>query len=244
MLFIPGSKLTLINYISNFVTHFHTYLFNYEIGFNMITKHLVVDKHARYSLSKEPGPEIEKLWFLIHGYGQHSAAFLESLRFLETKNTLLVAPEGLSRFYLKGGFEETGASWMTREDRNLEIKDYCNYLNQLSTNIRSVLKHDVRTGLIGFSQGVHTSCRWLASRDTPMDKVVLCGADIPADVLNNAALLKNDLHLLLGKTDKFLAKRPMDNFLSEVKNVPTIKVHTYDGGHEIPKELLKTFIDL
>src|ERR1051325_10016453 len=49
----------------------------------------------------------------------------------------LVAPEGLSRFYLSERATErrVGASWMTREDRLAEIADYLGYLDAVYDDV-------------------------------------------------------------------------------------------------------------
>ncbi|HJS73420.1 MAG TPA: phospholipase, partial [Vicinamibacteria bacterium] len=84
--------------------------------------HLAVPRTARYlTLGPGEGP-IEEVWFLLHGYGQLASELLHYARALAGDRRLLVAPEGLSRFYHED-HEKVGASWMTREDRLAEIDD-------------------------------------------------------------------------------------------------------------------------
>ena len=81
-------------------------------------------RSARYFTLGSPEDAAE-VWFVCHGYGQLAARFLERFRPIEANRRCIVAPEGLSRFYLTETATErrVGASWMTREDRLHEIDD-------------------------------------------------------------------------------------------------------------------------
>src|SRR2546423_15678273 len=93
--------------------------------------HIGVTRSARYFTLGTSSGEVEEVWFACHGYGQLAARFLEKLRVLDDGRRHLVAPEGLSRFYLTEIPSErrVGATWMTREDRVAEIADYVRYLD-------------------------------------------------------------------------------------------------------------------
>src|SRR5437867_5464394 len=85
--------------------------------------HLSVSRTARYFTLGERSAAVAEVWFACHGYGQLAARFLEQLRVLDDGTRYLVAPEGLSRFYLSESPTErrVGARWMTREDRIADI---------------------------------------------------------------------------------------------------------------------------
>ena len=85
--------------------------------------HLAVSRAARYHTLGEGSAATQQVWFACHGYAQLAARFLEKLRVLDDARRYLVAPEGLSRFYLteRPAERRVGASWMTREDRLNEI---------------------------------------------------------------------------------------------------------------------------
>src|SRR6266702_1932697 len=61
--------------------------------------HLSVARTARYFTLGSPRG-VAEVWFACHGYGQLAGRFLEKLRALDDGRRYLVAPEGLSRFYL------------------------------------------------------------------------------------------------------------------------------------------------
>src|SRR2546425_6931053 len=87
-------------------------------------------RSARYFTLGSPQHAAD-VWLVCHGYGQLASRFLERFRPLEAERRCIVAPEGLSRFYLTDSPAErrVGASWMTREDRLHEIDDYVRYLD-------------------------------------------------------------------------------------------------------------------
>ncbi|MDX1494920.1 MAG: hypothetical protein R3253_12705, partial [Longimicrobiales bacterium] len=99
--------------------------------------HLAVTKTARYwTLGDEDGAH--DVWFVLHGYKQLARRFLRRFEGIDRRRRLIVAPEGLSRFYVRSGGGRhgaesvVGASWMTREERLVEIADYVGYLDRLA----------------------------------------------------------------------------------------------------------------
>src|SRR5438046_7182386 len=93
--------------------------------------HIGVTHSARYFTLGNSSRGVAEVWFACHGYGQLAARFLEKLRVLDDGRRYLVAPEGLSRFYLSESPAErrVGASWMPREDRLAEIDGSVPYLD-------------------------------------------------------------------------------------------------------------------
>src|SRR2546427_12791548 len=124
--------------------------------------HLAVDKTARYYSLGEPGPATRQLWFVCHGYGQLAGRFLRHFEPLDDGSRVIIAPEGLSRFYLSESPAErrVGASWMTREDRLVEIEDYVRDLDAADDHLRGGMRSEpVSVHAIGFSQGGATGSR-------------------------------------------------------------------------------------
>ena len=126
--------------------------------------HLTVARTARYQQLGELSSRTRRVWFVCHGYGQLAAYFIRHFAFITEADptTVIIAPEGLSRFYLSGNGGRVGASWMTRDDRLHEIQDHVNFLNQLAATILPQCPPDVHITVLGFSQGTATVGRWLA----------------------------------------------------------------------------------
>src|SRR5256885_14142400 len=113
-----------------------------------------------------------EVWFACHGYGQLASRFLEKLRVLDDGTRFLVAPEGLSRFYLSESPTErrVGASWMTREDRLAEIEDYVRFLDAVYADVLGLIDRSQMTvHALGYSQGAATASRWAAMGKARID---------------------------------------------------------------------------
>lgn len=88
--------------------------------------HLTVERTARYWTLGE-AESAEEVWVVLHGYKQLARRFIRRFKPLDNGRRLIVAPEGLSRFYVSpsegrhGVASVVGATWMTREDRRAEI---------------------------------------------------------------------------------------------------------------------------
>src|SRR6059036_2375109 len=147
--------------------------------------HIGVSRTARYFTLGNSSPGVGEVWFACHGYGQLAARFLEKLRVLDDGRRYLVAPEGLSRFYLSESPTErrVGATWMTREDRLSEIDDYVRYLDALHAEVFArVERASVTLNLFGYSQGTATACRWAARGAARVDRLILWAGEVPPDL--------------------------------------------------------------
>lgn len=148
----------------------------------MESHRLRVARTARVVTLGEPRAASE-IWFLLHGHAQLASAMLESCRALASPSRLLVAPEALSRFYLKNGSGPIGASWMTRDERDAEIADYVAYLDDVARWCGESLGCTARARtVLGFSQGAATAWRWALLGSTPLTRVIAWGGGIPTDL--------------------------------------------------------------
>ena len=191
-----------------------------------------------------------ELWVVLHGYGQLARRFLSAFEVLDDGTRLIVAPEGLSRFYLDPIAERrqqtaprVGASWMTREDRESEIDDYIAYLEQLTSEIRRHLSGaGPRIVVLGFSQGAATVSRWLAASELRADQIVLWAGGIPPelDVAEWSAQLHGaSLSLVAGEADEMV---PASAIAAEGERLSAAGVaftlHRHPGGHRIEPDAL------
>jgi predicted esterase len=211
----------------------------------IISKNISVKKTARYFLSNNnKNPKI--LMFVLHGYGMPALHFLKEFEELE-ENILIVSPEGLSRFYTKGFYGNIGASWMTSEDREIEISDYVNYLDEVYNELLNNLEQrPEKIILLGFSQGGATVTRWAAAGKAEADVLIIHSSDIPKDINFNILKEKSDnmkIHCVYGDEDKSVRKENFEssiNLLTE-KNIE-FSVHIFNGGHNINIETVKKII--
>lgn len=204
----------------------------------MIQQNISVTKTARYFILGEADDNIEQVWFVCHGYAQLANYFLKKFEFLNTGKNLIVAPEGLHRFYWQGFSGRVVASWMTKEDRVEDIKDYVNFLDQVASEVLKNLKKEVIVNVLGFSQGTATACRWLAQGKIKADYLILHSGVFPPD-LNFAAdkIIFNQLkecYFLMGDADEFTNLAQNEKHMKELeeKGIHFEKI-IFKGKHEI-----------
>jgi predicted esterase len=207
---------------------------------------LAVSRMARYFTLG--GGEPREVWFACHGYGQLASRFLEKLRVLDDGHRLLVAPEGLSRFYLSESPTErrVGASWMTREDRLAEIEDYVQYLDAVYADIFGSLdRARVTVHALGFSQGASTVSRWAAMGKARVDRLILWGGELPPDLdlarePAAARLRAARLTLVYGRSDDFITAKVVQTIAARLRQhgIPYDEI-PFDGGHEVNEAVLR-----
>ncbi len=204
---------------------------------------IAVTRTASYFTLGEMSKRTRHVWFVLHGYGQLAEYFIQKFEKIQDEETFVVAPEALSRFYLKGHSERVGASWMTREARESEIDDYVAYLDRL---YETVLKdHDpekVRVTVLGFSQGTATACRWLDGGRLRCDRLILWAgyfANGLTDVVANDRLPADDTYFIYGSRDQYLIQFDTAQYLENLKtSVPFLQIKSYEGGHNIDPKVL------
>jgi predicted esterase len=201
----------------------------------------------------EVGPAIHDVWIVCHGYGQLAKDFVAQFVAIADSTRLVVAPEGLSRFYaesLRGGSHAgspVGASWMTREDRASEIADQVTYLDAVHDRMFADVDRDAASlTVLGFSQGVATACRWLDHTDRRADRLICWGGAIPDDVhLRPASGVRRSLlRLVVGTRDEFATPDRMgrQEAVLEAAGASYARID-FQGGHRLDDATLRQLAD-
>lgn len=200
-----------------------------------IKNSLRVPRTARYFLSAPIDDQTKKVWIVLHGYGQHAGYFIRKFEPLYATDTVFVAPEGLSRFYARGSSGRVVASWMTSEDRLDEIADYVHYLDAVVDELQ--LPVGVELGILGFSQGVATASRWVAKGKVRAQRIILYAGVFPPDLdpgFKSALWKKPKIDVLIGDADEFYKVGDFNFTYESLKKAnPHVKIHVFEGGHEI-----------
>jgi predicted esterase len=219
--------------------------------------HLTVTRTARYYTLGEPRRAV---WIVAHGYGELAAAFAAQFAPVDDGTRLIVAPEGLSRFYhptpapgpatpattttparpASPTAGAVGASWMTREDRESEIADQVVYLDAVHDAIFARVPRDsVRLTVLGFSQGVATVSRWLTRSRVPVDRLVCWAGVIPDEAL--ARLRGVPLTMVAGSRDVFAPPERVAEVEAQLAAANlAFRQLTFTGGHRLDDGVLRT----
>ena len=230
-----------------------------------ITMHkIAVERTARYATAGAEPADTTTLWVVFHGYGQLASEFLTTFARQAPKATRIVAPEGLSRFYLElpradgKHLARTGATWLTRDDREDDLRDALGMLHAVvGQEVDAILeaRGDVPAiKVLGFSPGVAMSMRWVADvadRGVPEE-----GADVATHVLwagglahdvsddaMRAAWTGTTVQVVVGDKDKFAT----DSFRRTLrKRIDAMGIEveefTFGGGHRLDDDVLRKLL--
>ncbi|MCC2545076.1 phospholipase [Hymenobacter sp. BT175] len=210
-----------------------------------LERQLTVARTARYYQLGELTAATRQVWFVCHGYGQLAAYFVRHFAGLTAADPTLVviAPEGLSRFYLQGNGGRVGASWMTREDRLSEIDDYVAYLNQLSSAVLSSCPTPPSVTVLGFSQGAATVSRWLARAPFRPSRLILWAGAFPEDIDFTVAthlLHALPISLVCGDQDEYISAEALNRQVAFLRGLGVEpEVRCFAGKHELNAALLQ-----
>lgn len=210
--------------------------------------HLPVTRTARYQQLGELSPTTRQLWLVLHGYGQLAEYFIRhfaALHAADPAGTVIVAPEGLSRFYLQGTAGRVGASWMTRADRLAEIEDQASYLSQLLASLLVQCPPGTPVTVLGFSQGTATASRWLAhcAGHWRPQHLILWAGDFPADIEASRAqqaVQSLPVSLICGTQDGYVSPARLHEQAEVLRqHGAQVATHSFAGGHTLYPELLR-----
>ncbi|MGJ3235068.1 alpha/beta hydrolase [Marivirga sp.] len=201
---------------------------------------------AVYYQSGSISSSTKEIWFVLHGYGQLPQYFIRKFKQISNEERIVIAPGGLSRFYLEGFSGRVGSTWMTKEERLLDIENYINYLNSVAPEVLNSAPKDVRITLLGFSQGSATVCRWIEKLDFPFEKLILHSGAFPPDIdfsgLGNK--LKNKrVYMLRGTYDEFINEERTKEQQALINKL-NVKVNQieFEGKHDIHIDSLMNII--
>ena len=188
----------------------------------------------------------ENLWFIFHGYGQLAEEFQEKFKVLNHEENVLIFPQALSKFYLKGVDKKIGASWMTSHDRELDIENYINYLNQIYQQELVGIRRHVNINILGFSQGGHTASRWIYKSGIGYNKLILWGAGLAYEI--NEKIICSSFNIgkqyfVIGDQDRFIDQSALDAARKRYEGIGfDYELVGYQGIHDIYPDVLSKIV--
>ncbi|MBX2876843.1 MAG: hypothetical protein KTR30_32295 [Saprospiraceae bacterium] len=204
--------------------------------------HIKVERTAHYYTIGQASSDVKYLIIACHGYGQLAEHFIRKFDVLARPDTLIVAPEGLSRFYWDGLTGKVASSWMTKADRLHEIADYAKYLNDLHQAYLQQLPAGVKTILFGFSQGCATVIRWPMEHFPDFDTLILWGGMIPEDldyIPHKRYWSAKKIYSMFGTEDQFITPERVEFHRNLIaKQQLEVEEGTFAGGHVVDRDAL------
>ncbi|MFZ9046957.1 MAG: alpha/beta hydrolase [Cyclobacteriaceae bacterium] len=209
-------------------------------------KRLNVTISTPYHTLNELTDRTKNIWFCCHGQGQLAEYFIKKFETLDPEENFIVAPQGISKYYLNGFTGRVGASWMTKEDRLTEIENQQSLLMEIwnkevgDPEGRSVI-------LFGFSQGVATISRFVAHSKVHFDKMVLWAGGFAHDIDKSHfehLAGKETVQYYTSEEDPFYQPQMVPQQKERVKSTMGIdpQVIFYKGGHRVIPDLLSGIV--
>lgn len=198
-------------------------------------------KTFRYQILNE-NETATTILYALHGYGQLAEFFIRKFREID-ENIIVVAPEGMHRFYLKGSSGRVGASWMTKEAREADITDNLSFLDALDETLANRFNIKKRY-LLGFSQGGATAARWHQMGSPKFGGLILWASVYPPDLQpilsNDSSSSKN--YFVIGNEDEFYPEIEQQRLIDEYTSHNYI-IKRYAGQHDIVNNTLTEILD-
>jgi predicted esterase len=208
----------------------------------MKENHIIINKTARFYTLGELNEKTKSVWIVLHGFRQTAQNFLSLFEPLANEKTFFVAPEGLNRFYISGYSGAVGATWMTKEDRLNEIKDYINYLNDLYA-LFELEKFSGNITALGFSQGASTLTRWINATENRIDNTIVYAGEVAPDILplhENSGLNRSKNFFVCGDKDEIFTAELISKIKESYSELKFSEI-SFHGKHELNTEVLKNF---
>ncbi len=196
-------------------------------------------KTYRYQVLNE-GSTSKKALYVLHGYGQLTEFFIRKFRAL-AEDFVIIAPEGMHRFYLKGSSGRVGASWMTKEARESDISDNLSFLDTLDAKLSDEYQFEQKY-LLGFSQGGATAARWNQLGATHFDALILWASVFPPDLPNVIESTEHKpSYFVIGDQDEYFTPESQEQIIQDYSS-KNFRIKRYEGKHDIVNNTLTEII--
>ena len=211
----------------------------------MFNKHSIsFEFSSSYITYNQLTDNTENIWIVFHGYGQLSKYFIRRFDVLDSDKNYIIAPQGLSKFYVDEDYKNVGASWLTKEDRGSDLLNQQKYLIKLMDELK--LKIDfskIKINFFGFSQGVSALTRLLMNYNMKVNNIIIWAGWVPDEFFNiNKDVLKDtNLFFVVGNEDKYYNNSIIKEYLKKFKKIlnKEIDYSVFDGGHIVDRKVLK-----
>ncbi|SHK61256.1 Predicted esterase [Maribacter aquivivus] len=185
--------------------------------------------------------QTKRVWVVFHGIGFLSRFFLKYFNELPKNENYIIAPQAPSKYYLKNEYKHVGASWLTKENTALETANLYNYLDAVMAHENLPTNSEIV--FFGFSQGISIALRYLAYSKLNCSKLILYAGGVPTELKkSDFTHLKKDIEIVsvFGNKDQYLTPDKLIEENNKLKILfgDTIQYLSFDGGHEVKKEII------
>ncbi len=201
-----------------------------------------------YSTMNELTNQTKNVWFVCHGIGFLSRYFIKYFEALNPEENYIIAPQAASKYYLKNEYKHVGASWLTKENTQAEIKNVMANLNAIYH--AEQIPEDVNFFVLGFSQGVSVALRWVARYQIPCDKLMIYAGSIPTELTTKdfefIQTKKTKIINIVGLQDEYFTEERMQQEHDKMQLLfgNNYIFRTFEGTHKVSKTALQMLTSL
>lgn len=196
-----------------------------------------------YSSLNNFTPKTKNVWVVFHGIGYLSRYFLKYFNDLNPKENYIVAPQAQAKYYQGNEYKHVGASWLTKENTELEIENILNYLEEIF--LAENLQDAPRLILMGYSQGVSIATRWVARNKVECSHLILHSGGIPKELASEdfEFLTDTKVTLVYGTKDEHLNEERLKVEEARARELfrDRLEIISFEGGHEVNTEMIMKF---
>lgn len=206
-------------------------------------KNVSYNSRNTYEILNERSEKTKTIWLVFHGIGYLSKYFLKYFKHLDPQENFIIAPQAPSKYYLNGEYRHVGASWLTRQDLEIEIENNLNYLE--AVYIAEELDKVENLNILGYSQGVSMAARFVARRQIVCKNLIMHSGKLPNELTADDFRFLNDTRFsfIYGKQDKYLSPDILKIEEKRLKRIfpNNLEIISFDGGHEVNTEIISKF---
>ncbi|MBO6606632.1 esterase [Psychroserpens sp.] len=210
---------------------------------NSTEKEIYYSVNNSYSTLNALTKDTKNVWFVCHGMGYLSRYFIKYFKGLDPNENYIVAPQAQSKYYLTPKFKHVGASWLTRENTEIEITNVLAYYDAIFE--KEQLISDKNLIVLGYSQGVSVAMRYVAKRQLQCKQLILHSGGIPNELIpEDFQFYNGSTTLVYGTKDEYLTNERMEKELSKANMLFTdnLEVISFDGPHEVNVEVINKLV--
>ena len=185
----------------------------------------------------------KNVWFVCHGMGYLSRYFLKYFEGLNSNENYIIAPQAQSKYYIPPKFKHVGSSWLTKENT---LKETDNVMRNFDAIFAAEnLPSNVNLIVLGYSQGVSVSMRYIAKRQLQCSQLILHSGGIPKELnTHDFAFLNAKVSMIYGTEDEYLNEQRIAHETERAQELfgNNLTIIPFKGKHIVNIELINQLV--
>lgn len=194
-----------------------------------------------YSTLNQLTTATKNVWVVFHGIGYLSRYFIKLFEDLNPEENYIIALQAPSKYYKGHDYRHVGASWLTKENTQLETQNVLHYTSAVLQEEQ--IPADKNVVILGYSQGVSIACRFMAHTKLHCQGLIMISGGFPRELEKkdfNFLTTETKVIHILGENDPYLKGIRIQEEKERLENIlPQIEFRSHTGGHELDPSTIK-----